>query len=72
MLCKMTEKFEAWTNTWPLRFHPEKSKHVRIGKHNPGQKLSFSSMEKQFQKVEDEKDIGVTIDGNLSFNKHIC
>ena len=63
---------QAWTDKWLLCFHPDKCKVMRIGK---------SKIDKEEYKLkpdgnilayaEAEKDIGVTIDDKLSFDKHI-
>ena len=60
-------KLEEWSDTWLLRFHPDKCKHMHIGKKND--ENSYSIHRKSLEKVIEEKDIGVAID--LTFEKHI-
>ena len=61
-------KLEEWSDTWLLRFHPDKCKHMHIGKKNDN---SYSLHRKSLEKVIEEKDIGVVIDSDLTFEKHI-
>jgi hypothetical protein len=62
-------KLEEWSDTWLLRFHPDKCKHMHIGKQNDDN--SYSLHRKSLEKVIEEKDIGVVIDSDLTFEKHI-
>lgn len=62
-------KLEEWSDTWLLRFHPDKCKHMHIGKKNDDN--SYSLHRKSLEKVIEEKDIGVVIDSDLTFEKHI-
>jgi hypothetical protein len=48
---------------------PRKCKH--LGKHNPNPEFEYRIIDNNLVKVTDEKDIGVIIDNNLSFEKHI-
>ena len=62
-------KLEEWSDTWLLRFHPDKWKHMHIGQKNDDN--SYSLHRKSLEKVIEEKDIGVVIDSDLTFEKHI-
>jgi hypothetical protein len=62
-------KLEQWNDTWLLRFHPDKCKHMQIGKNNDDN--SYSLHRKLLEKVIEEKDIGIVIDSDLTFEKHI-
>jgi hypothetical protein len=53
-------KLEEWSDTWLLRFHPDKCKHMHIGKKNDDN--SYSLHRKSLEQVIEEKDIGVVID----------
>jgi hypothetical protein len=53
-------KLEEWSDTWLLRFHPDKCKNMHIGKKNDDN--SYSLHRKLLEKVIEEKDIGVVID----------
>lgn len=62
----------AWSEKWMLKFHPDKCKTMRIGrskveKHEYTLKADLKPMEETIA----EKDVGVTIDNKLSFDKHI-
>ena len=52
-------KLEEWSDTWLLRFHPDKCKHMHIGKANDDN--SYSLHMKSQEKIIEEKDIGVDI-----------
>ena len=66
-----------WSEKWLLRFHPDKFKVLPIGtKSNYGQdstyKMStYDGSEITLETVQSEKDVGVTIDSKLKFDKHI-
>ena len=62
-------KLEEWSDTWLLRFHPDNCKNMHIGKKNDDN--SYSLHRKLLEKVIEEKDIGVVIDSDLTFEKHI-
>ena len=62
-------KLEEWSDTWLLRFHPDKCKHMQIGKKNDDN--NYSLHRKSLEKVIEEKDIGVVIESDLTFEKHI-
>ena len=56
-----------------MRFHSTKSHHMHIGTHNTGTKYTMQDVNDTFEleTVETEKDLGVTIDCNLSIRDHI-
>ena len=62
-----------WANTWLMRFNFTNSHHMHIGKHNTGTKYTMQDGNDTFEleTVKTEKDLGVTIDRNLSFRDHI-
>ena len=62
-------KLEEWSDTWLLRFYPYKCKHMHIGKKNDDN--SYSLHRKSLEKFIEEKDIGVVIDSDFTFEKHI-
>ena len=57
-----------------IKFHPSKCYYITIGKHNE-EKFTYSMIEdcKKFDmtKVSEMKDIGVIVDSELKFDKHI-
>ena len=65
------QKLTEWSNTWLLRFHPEKCKHMHIGRRDSDPEYRYELLGRTLEKVSEEKDIGVTIDDQLCFNRHI-
>ena len=63
---------QDWSDTWLLKFHPDKCKRMTIGKQNDHTKVTYTlNKEKTIHKLENvdqEKDIGVIIDSNLEFD----
>ncbi len=59
-----------WSSTWLLKFHPQKCKYMRISrkKENEYQRYNFDSH--VLEKVDHEKDIGITLDERLTFELH--
>ena len=66
------ERLTEWSNTWLLKFHPQKCKHLHIGTKNPDPDFEYELMGNKLEKVQEEKDIGVAVDEKLKFEKHIC
>ena len=66
-----------WSETWLLKFHPDKCKMLPIYNKNKAYEENMYTMRTYdggttvLENVESEKDIGVTIDRNLTFEKHI-
>jgi hypothetical protein len=66
-----------WSEKWLLRFHPDKCKVLSIiGKRHQQRTTkytmpTYSGSYVTLESVETEKDIGVTIDAKLNFEKHI-
>ena len=71
------DSLQNWSNTWLLKFHPNKCKVVNIASKKTPQPIrnyhlyDDSGKEVKLQKSEGEKDIGVLVDEQLSFSKHI-
>ncbi len=63
------KKLEDWSTDWLLKFHPEKCKHMRIGKSDSSSVYKLSGHD--LEKISSEKDIGIHIDQNLEFDIHI-
>jgi len=68
------DKLQDWSDIWLLRFHPDKCKAMTIG--NPSEEEFKYSMKSGTERqilirTTEEKDIGVTIDSKLEFEKHI-
>ena len=77
MLQADLDSLQSWSDTWLLKFHPNKCKVMSVAnkcvdkgtKHyylynNDGNRIGL-------EQSDGEKDIGVLVDENLSFNKHI-
>jgi hypothetical protein len=66
-------RLEKWTHEWNLYFNVDKCKVMHMGRNNPcvsyTMKLGDSNID--LKKCEEEKDLGVTFDRNLSFDPHI-
>ena len=62
---------ELWSDKWLLKFHPEKCKHIRLAKHKPDVVPRYQLLGQEIDLVEEEKDIGVIVDSELSFESHI-
>ena len=66
-----------WSEKWLLRFHPDKCKVLSVSgkrqqRRNSNYTMStYSGSYVTLESVESEKDIGVTIDSKLNFEKHI-
>ena len=76
-LQKDLDSMHVWTETWLLKFHPNKCTHMTKGHLKPDLSKNYFLPDKNnaktiISKVNKEKDIGVTIDSNLKFNEHIA
>ena len=75
--CKNLQKdldhLSDWSKRWGLKFHPQKCKVMRIGKKNPPFDYCMSdpdSNEIKLDVVDQEKDLDVTIDNELTLRQH--
>ena len=73
-------ELQNWSNKWLLKFHPQKCKsmtiHSRYREHPDTEyyleKTVDGDIERiQLEKVKQEKDLGVTTDDTLTFEKHM-
>ena len=62
-----------WTKKWLLKFNKDKCKILHIGKKNPKNKYFIGDEDNKTELAETdlEKDLGISIDPNLDFKKHI-
>ena len=68
----MTE-LEDWSNTWQLRFNPDKCHVLSLGKfENIKYTHRYVVYNNEIEHVFDEKDLGVMIDSELKFDEHIA
>ena len=66
------DRMVEWSDTWLLTFHPDKCKVMRLGKKANKEQVEQYKMGTQELNFSDmEKDLGVHIDSNLSFESHI-
>ena len=73
---KLQESIDAmfeWTQKWLLKFNKEKCKLLHIGKSNKKNKYFIGTGHQRINLDESdlEKDLGIYIDPNLDFRKHI-
>ena len=74
-LCLQTdiEKLENWAKLWLMNFHPGKCHTLTIGKfENIRHAHQYKVCNQNIEHIDVEKDIGVQIDEELSFEQHIC
>lgn len=68
------ERLEAWANTMQMIFHPDKCKVMHLGSNNPRQAYTMTTengAHHTLKVTEEEKDLGVIVDHQLRFSKHI-
>ncbi len=63
-------KLGEWSEKWLLKFHPGKCKHMHIRRatSNPA---SYDLNSTSLESIHQEKDIGVIMDNELEFDRHI-
>ena len=60
---------QSWSKTWLLKSHPQKCKHMHIGKKID--ETTYKLGDHELEKTKVEKDIGVYVDCDLTFDTHI-
>ena len=66
------DRMVEWSNTWMLKFHPDKCKVMKLGsKINKDQMVNYKMGAQDLDFSDMEKDLGVHIDNKLSFESHI-
>ena len=66
-------KLQEWSETWNLKFNKEKCQTLYLGKNN-GKHIYEMGSQKDAVKLREtvaEKDLGIIVDNELSFNTHI-
>ena len=64
---------EEWSNKWLLKFNPKKCHVLSLGKiENTMFTMRYEIYGKEMEHVFEEKDLGVTIDSQLTFEDHIA
>ena len=73
ILQKAIDSMYHWTQKWLLKFNKEKCKILHLGKHNPGYSYTIGEDNDKItlETTDLEKDLGIFIDPNLDFKKHI-
>lgn len=65
-------QLEAWSDIWLLKFHPGKCHLLSLGKlENIKYCHRYNVSEQEIEHVFEEKDLGVTMDSELTFAEHI-
>ena len=64
-------KLCTWSKKWLLKFHPKKCSCLTIGKKLESPSYSYDLSSHIIEQVKSIKDIGVTMDSELSFDEHI-
>lgn len=68
------DKLQNWSKEMQMRFHPQKCKVMHLGRNNPQRPYHMMTEEGVPHKLAvatHEKDLGVEIDNQLKFSKHI-
>ena len=66
-------KLEAWTKLWLLRFNTDKCHVLTLGKlENIEYTKRYMIGDMELEHVFEEKDLGIMVDADLSFDEHIC
>ena len=60
-----------WSDTWLLKFHPDKCKHMNISSNKNININNYDLGNTNLEHINSEKDIGVIIDSQLKFEEHI-
>ena len=61
-----------WTDKWLLKLNVNKCKHMSYQRANESSLYNYNIMGTNLEHVYVLKDLGVTFDGRLKFNNHIC
>ena len=66
-------RLQKWTDTWDLHFNVAKCKVLHIGSNNPNNTYVMvnNNGQSNIDTCDNEKDLGVIFDRNLSFDAHI-
>ena len=65
--------FVEWSDIWLLRFNSDKCKVLHLGSNNPRHEYEIKNgdVTSKLETTNNEKDLGVFIDENLTFNHHL-
>ena len=67
------DESSEWSGIWDLGFNAKKCKSLHIGRNNPRHRYYMHESGEQIpiEQVDSEKDLGVTFESTLRFDKHI-
>ena len=71
ILQKDLQELEKWENEWDMSFHPNKCNILPISKKKSVNKNDYTLHDHQLETVESAKYLGVTLQSNASWDKHI-
>ena len=63
-------KAVKWSEDWLLKFNKNKCRHMTLGKSNDFSTYHMGNNQETILSVEEERDLGITIDNQLKFVKH--
>ena len=67
------DTLERWTNMWLMKFHPKKCHVLTLGKFTDIRYAhEYKVCNNVIEHVSFEKDLGIVIDEELTFEEHIC
>ena len=72
-ICRMQQDIDnlvMWFEMWQLNFNVSKCKALHLGRTNPNHVYTMAGCD--INQTSEEKDLGVTIDNQLKFHKHIA
>ena len=64
-------KMKEWTDKWLLRFNPDKLKHIHLNLKGEEPDYSYKVGNDPVKYSKAEKDLGIIVETNLSFEEHI-
>ena len=62
---------ESWESEWEMKFHPDKCNVLPISRSRKTPEVKYTLHEQNLEQVTETKYLGVTIQSNLEWNKHI-
>ena len=69
VLQKDLNNIKAWATIWKMEFNVAKCKIMHLGRLNPG--FTYSMGDTELAETTEERDLGVLVDNELHFGKHI-
>ena len=69
LLQRDLDRTREWANKWKMEFNVDKCKIMHLGKTNPKHTYTMGGVD--LAETTEERDLGVLVDNNLEFDKHI-